>query len=91
MLATAAKKLPAGDDWAYELKWDGYRTLAYLRGGETTLKSRRDQDLTERFASVVRGVPGGLRTNHFVLDGQVCAVGERGRPSLSALQQGGGG
>ncbi len=90
MLATLAEGMPSGRGWRYELKWDGYRTLAYLRGGETTLRSRKDQDLTERFASVARAVPGAVRTNHCVLDGEVCALDDRGRPSFSALQQGGG-
>ena len=90
MLATLADGLPGGRGWLYELKWDGYRTLAYLRGGETTLKSRKDQDLTGRFSTVARAVPGAVRTNHCVLDGEVCALDDEGRPSFSALQQGGG-
>jgi bifunctional non-homologous end joining protein LigD len=90
MLASLSEELPRGRGWLYELKWDGYRTIAYLRGGETTLKSRKDQNLTERFATVARAVPGAVRTNHCVLDGEVCALDEHGRPSFSALQQNGG-
>ena len=40
MLATPVKELPRGDGWLFEPKWDGYRALAYLRGGEVELQSR---------------------------------------------------
>src|SRR3989440_11334182 len=53
MLATLASQdeLPHGKDWLFEVKWDGYRALAYVRGGEATLVSRNGHDLTERFAA----------------------------------------
>src|SRR5262245_34386744 len=41
MLATLVEKLPAGTGWLFEPKWDGYRALGYVRGGEATLRSRR--------------------------------------------------
>ena len=88
MLATLAEDVPPGPGWLFEPKWDGYRTLAYLRGSEATLLSRRDLDLTARFAPVVRALPGALRTPHCVLDGEVCAIGPDGLPSFSAMQQG---
>jgi bifunctional non-homologous end joining protein LigD len=89
MLATLAEALPTGRGWVYEVKWDGFRTIAYLRGGEVRLRSRRDQNLNDRFAAVAREIPKAVRTNHCVLDGEVCALDENGRPSFSALQQGG--
>jgi bifunctional non-homologous end joining protein LigD len=89
MLATLAEDVPTGRGWLFEVKWDGYRALAYVRGGETTLKSRRDQDLTERFAPVAREIAKAVKTPHCVLDGEVCALDERGRTSFSAMQQGG--
>ena len=52
MLATLTKELPHGTGWEFEPKWDGYRALAYVRGGEARLVSRRGNDLTERFAIV---------------------------------------
>jgi bifunctional non-homologous end joining protein LigD len=88
MLATLATDLPKGPGWLYEVKWDGYRAIGYLRGGEAILRSRRDQDLTERFVVVARAVPNAFRTNHCVVDGEVCAVDEDGRPSFSLLQEG---
>ncbi len=89
MLATLAEEIPKEKGWLYEVKWDGYRTLAYLRGGEVKLLSRRDNDLTERFATVARALPAAIRTPDCVLDGEVCAIDENGRASFSAMQQGG--
>ena len=88
MLATLAEDVPAGRGWLFEPKWDGYRTIAYVRGSEPTLVSRRDLDLTQRFAAVARALPGALRTPHCVLDGEVCALDEEGRPTFSAMQRG---
>ncbi len=50
MLATLVEHLPSGAGWLFEPKWDGYRAVGYVRGGEATLRSRRGNDLTERFA-----------------------------------------
>jgi bifunctional non-homologous end joining protein LigD len=88
MLASLAEALPRGGDWVFEPKWDGYRALAYVRDTEVELRSRRDNDLTERFASVARALPRALRTPSCVLDGEVCALDEQGRSSFSLMQQG---
>ncbi|HEY7536847.1 MAG TPA: DNA ligase D [Gaiellaceae bacterium] len=90
MLATSSEKLPSGEGWLYEVKWDGYRALAQLRAGECTLVSRNGNDLTERFATVAAAVARAIRTPNAVLDGEVCALDESGRPSFSAMQQGTG-
>jgi bifunctional non-homologous end joining protein LigD len=88
MLASLVTELPAGDGWLFEPKWDGYRALAYVRGGEATLRSRRGNDLSQRFATVAKELPQALRTPDAVVDGEVCALDENGRPSFSAMQQG---
>jgi bifunctional non-homologous end joining protein LigD len=90
MLATLARELPRGPGWIYEVKWDGYRALCRLRGGEARLWSRTGQDLTERFASIARALPRALRTPDCVVDGEVCALDERGRPSFALMQRGEG-
>ena len=59
MLATLAETLPAGGDWVFEVKWDGYRALGYVRGGEARLVSRNGNDLTERFAARREGAREG--------------------------------
>jgi bifunctional non-homologous end joining protein LigD len=90
MLATLADDVPKGDGWLFEVKWDGYRAFAYLEAGEATLRSRRGNDLTARFPGVARALPGAVKTPDCVLDGEVCALDEQGRPSFSKMQQGGG-
>ncbi len=90
MLATLAEETPKGPGWLFEVKWDGFRALARVRGGEATLASRNGNDLTARFEPVARALPAALRTTDCVLDGEVCALDERGRPSFSAMQQGSG-
>jgi bifunctional non-homologous end joining protein LigD len=90
MLATLASDVPGGAGWTYEVKWDGYRALAYLREGEARLVSRRGNDLTERFESIAKAVEKALKTPDCVLDGEVCALDDQGRSSFSAMQQGTG-
>src|SRR6185437_8244313 len=88
MLAALADDLPGGDDWVYEVKWDGYRALGYVRGGEATLRSRNGNDLTARFPTVAKALAKAARSPECVVDGEVCALDEHGRPSFSAMQQG---
>jgi bifunctional non-homologous end joining protein LigD len=90
MLATLADALPRGADWLYEVKWDGYRALAYVRRGECELVSRNRNDLTGRFPDVAKAVVKATKTPSAVLDGEVCALDDQGRPSFSAMQQGTG-
>jgi bifunctional non-homologous end joining protein LigD len=88
MLATLAEDVPRGAGWAFEVKWDGYRAVTNLSGGEATLTSRNGNDLTARFRNVARELPKAVRTPDCVLDGEVCALDESGRSSFSAMQQG---
>ena len=55
MLALAVTKLPEGPAWAYELKFDGYRSLGLKTDGRVRLLSRNGKDFTKRFASIARG------------------------------------
>ena len=86
MLATLAAELPPAGEWLYEVKFDGYRVIAYLRGGTCTIRSRNDNDLTARFAKIAGALERAVDEDA-VLDGEVCALDELGRPSFSALQQ----
>ena len=88
MLATPAEALPRGSGWLYEVKWDGYRAIVGVRGGEATLTSRNGKDLTGRFPALAKAVEAAVRTPECVLDGEACALDEQGRPSFSAMQQG---
>jgi bifunctional non-homologous end joining protein LigD len=87
MLATLTDAVPRGDDWIYEIKWDGYRIIATVAGGEPELRTRKDQDYTKRFENVAKELVKALKTPDCVVDGEVCALDEEGRPSFSAMQQ----
>ncbi len=87
-LATLTDDPPRGEGWTYEIKWDGYRIVATVVGSEAELRSRKDQDYTERFANVAKELVKALKTPDCVVDGEVCALDENGHPSFSAMQQG---
>jgi bifunctional non-homologous end joining protein LigD len=89
MLATATEEVPRGD-WAFEVKFDGYRAIAYVRGGECTLRSRNGNDLTGRFPDAAKEIVKATKSPNAVLDGEVVRLDERGRSSFSELQQGTG-
>lgn len=81
--------LPTGSDdagWAYEFKWDGVRAVAYVDGGRVRLLSRNDRDITATYPEVAALGPAlhGVRA---VLDGEIVALDDRGRPSFAALQR----
>src|ERR1700741_3781369 len=90
MLATLAdpKEIPRVEGWEFEIKWNGYRIVARVAGGEAELRTRKDQDYSERFANVAKELVKGGETPDFVVDGEVCARDGEGRPSFSAMQQG---
>jgi bifunctional non-homologous end joining protein LigD len=92
MFATLAdeKDLP-GEGWEFEIKWDGYRIVSRVAGGDAELRTRKDQDYTQRFENVAKELVKALKTPDCVVDGEVCALDEEGRPSFSAMQQGGPG
>jgi bifunctional non-homologous end joining protein LigD len=88
MLATLAAELPSTGEWLYEVKFDGYRAIAYVRQGACVLRSRSGNDLTERFRPIAAAVARAASGHDVVLDGEVCALDDRGRPSFSAMQTG---
>jgi bifunctional non-homologous end joining protein LigD len=90
MLASSTDALPRGEEWVFEPKWDGYRAIVTVAGGETTLTSRNGNDLTERFSECARRVAASLRSPDAVLDGEIAALDEQGRSRFSGLQEGSG-
>jgi bifunctional non-homologous end joining protein LigD len=85
MLAVADDALPKGAGWSYEFKWDGIRTIAYVDGGRVRLMTRGDREATATFPEL-RGLGEALGSHQAVLDGEVIALGQAGRPSFEALQ-----
>jgi bifunctional non-homologous end joining protein LigD len=87
MLATLAEQVPGGRGWIFEVKWDGFRAITRISGGEAMLTSRNGNDLGGRFPTVARQVPRGVKTPDCVLDGEICALDQAGRATFSAIQQ----
>jgi bifunctional non-homologous end joining protein LigD len=87
MLATLAEDVPRGEGWMFEIKWDGYRIVSRVSGSEAELRTRKDQDYTQRFENVAKELAKALKTTDCVVDGEVCALDDEGRPSFSAMQQ----
>jgi bifunctional non-homologous end joining protein LigD len=90
MLAATSETLPEGPGWTYEPKWDGFRAIVTVSGGEVTLTSRNAKDLTERFREAARAAKLAVRVADAVLDGEICALDEQGRSRFSLLQEGTG-
>jgi bifunctional non-homologous end joining protein LigD len=78
--------LPDGDGWAFEIKWDGVRAIAYAEGGRLRLASRRANNITARYPEL-RELGRVLGTHEAVLDGEVVAFDDNGRPSFQRLQR----
>jgi bifunctional non-homologous end joining protein LigD len=85
MKATLAK-LPASEQtWAFEIKWDGVRAIAYCEPGHLRLESRNLREITAQYPEV-RGLLEELGARRAVLDGELVAFDDQGRPSFQRLQ-----
>ena len=85
MKATLVGQLPAGNEWLYEIKWDGYRALAAKRGNSVRLLSLKNKNLSNDFPAVMEAVRG-VAAETVLIDGEIVAVDKRGCPSFQMLQ-----
>jgi bifunctional non-homologous end joining protein LigD len=85
MNCLAVDAVPTGEDWLYELKFDGYRVLIIIAEGEVMLLSRNGNDLTSRFVALV-SVLQNLPIKDAILDGEIVALDQDNRPSFQLLQ-----
>ena len=74
------------DKWLFEIKYDGVRVLAIREGENTHLYARSGTDITNRYPEVVLAL-NSIALDRFVLDGEIVAQDERGRPSFQLLQR----
>jgi bifunctional non-homologous end joining protein LigD len=87
MLATLAEGPPLNDSgWVYELKYDGFRALTAISGGEIAVRSRNDIDLAGRFPRSAAAL-AKIKEDDIVLDGEIVALDDQGRPRFQLLQQ----
>jgi DNA ligase D-like protein (predicted ligase) len=89
MLLLRTDSFPDSPQWLYELKLDGYRAIAFKRGGSVHLRSRNDNDFSARYPGVVKAL--AKLPDNTVIDGEIIAFGQDGRPSFNALQNYGSG
>jgi bifunctional non-homologous end joining protein LigD len=85
MAARLVETLPEGDQWMYEVKFDGYRALLIKHGERVAIRSRNDKDLTATYPAVAAS-GRRLHARSAVVDGEIVAVDAAGHPSFQALQ-----
>ncbi|MGB5154769.1 MAG: non-homologous end-joining DNA ligase, partial [Candidatus Sulfotelmatobacter sp.] len=86
MLATPVDEPFDGAEWLFEIKWDGYRAIAFIDDGKLRLVSRNQNELTERFPEL-KDLPKFVRAKSAILDGEVVALDDEGRASFTLMQQ----
>ena len=86
MLAESIDEPFDGAEWLFEIKWDGYRAIAFIEGGKGRLVSRNQNDLTPRYPEL-KDMPKFVHAKNAILDGEVVALDEQGRASFSLMQQ----
>lgn len=84
-LATLVDTVPSGQDWLFEMKYDGYRCLAAIEGDAVRLFTRSGLDWTEKFGALVEPLQK-LRIDSAVIDGEICAFDSKGRTDFSTLK-----
>jgi bifunctional non-homologous end joining protein LigD len=86
MLAAIAEEPFDDPNWLFEIKWDGYRVVAFIENGSVRLVSRNQNDLGPRYPEL-RALPKLVSANSAILDGEVVVLDEQGRSSFSLMQQ----
>ena len=85
-LATRTETPPKGDGWLHEIKFDGYRTIAFVDGGKARLVTRSGLDWTKRYGDLGRAF-ATLPCKQAVIDGEIVVLDDKGVSRISALQQ----
>jgi len=86
MLAESTEKPFDDKGWLFEIKWDGYRAIAFIEGGKVRLVSRNQNELTGRYPEL-KNMPEYVKAKTAILDGEVVALDDEGRASFSLMQQ----
>jgi bifunctional non-homologous end joining protein LigD len=88
MTATLGQLPHAAEDdrWAYEIKWDGYRTIAFISDGRVRLQSRRSHDVTAAYPELSE-LASGVHASVAILDTELVVLDDQGRPRFDLVQQ----
>jgi len=84
----SAGAIPEGDDWAFEVKWDGYRTIVHVDDGTVRLQSTAGHDVTARWPEF-GDLPGSVNAGAAILDAELVVFDDDGRPSFELVQRSG--
>ncbi len=84
-VAKLATRPPEGDNWTYEVKWDGYRISIHIQPGKVRILTRGGHDWTHRFPTIAEATKV-LRVYSAILDGEAVVLDEQGRSDFSALR-----
>lgn len=85
MKARLADEPPTSTDWVYEIKFDGYRAMAFKNGSDVRLLSRNEKDFGERFPEIVEGI-SEVQIEEAIIDGEIVALDPKGISSFQLLQ-----
>ncbi len=85
-LATVSKRIPRGKDWIFEIKYDGYRMLAFVENGKVKILSRNGVDYTKKFNKIVSSLKE-IEQENFVIDGEIVCFDDKGRSDFGLLQE----
>ncbi len=80
-----AAAVPSGGDWAFQVKWDGVRMLAFCRGGQVRLQNRRLRDRTPAYPDLTAALSAAVRSEA-ILDGEVVVL-QGSRPSFPRVME----
>ena len=86
MLATSVDDPFDDPEWLFEIKWDGYRAVAFIADSKVRLVSRNQNDLTAQYPEL-HNIPSFIKAETAILDGEIAALDEQGRSSFSLMQQ----
>ncbi len=85
MKACTAERPPAGKDWIYEIKWDGVRAICFIEEGRLRLVSRNGLEMDRQYPELAV-LPEQVAAESAILDGEIAALDEQGRPRFDLLQ-----
>ncbi len=80
--------IPDGDEWAFEVKWDGYRTVVHVANGTVRLQSTAGHDVTDRWPEFA-DLPASVNAPSAILDGELVVFDDEGRPRFELVQRSG--
>lgn len=86
-MKAAPGELPVTDDWVYEIKWDGMRSLAFIEAGEVRLQTTNLLDSTVSFPELAALGEALADYDSLILDGEIVAFDDDGKPSFGRIQQ----